>query len=88
MVTANPILSKLSIYFINARTGAGICPRRGLPRSSAKILLAKVCVSVCVMSARFFGAFYRMAYAPASDADAIRVFSEGFLSGGEFSVPV
>ena len=43
----------------------------GLPRSSARILIAKVCLCVCIWTD-----FYRMAYAPASNADAIGVFSE------------
>ena len=50
-------------------------PPWGLPRSSARILIAKVCLFVC-LSVRLFSDFYRIVYAPASNADAIRVFSE------------
>ena len=40
-----------------------------------QVVLVKVCVSVCLF-ARIFGEICYMAYAPASNADAIRFFSE------------
>ncbi len=54
------------------------CPRRGLPRSSATILIDLVCLSDVV---RKSSSNYRMASAPASNADTIRCFVKRIWRG-------
>ena len=60
------------------------CPRRGLPRSSATLLIDLVCVCVCVcLCVRDLAEIYRRASAPASNADTFGVLPRGFGEGPE-----
>ena len=62
----------------SSRPGQYNCPRRGLPRSNATILIDLVCLMSDVRKSL---PNYRMVSAPASNADTFGVLSRGFGEG-------